>query len=407
MPRARLFCTFVIGAFLIAATVAAQNPPLTVVNTGPQGPLDQLAQANEIRIVFSEPMVTLGRIPDRVTAPFVRITPAIEGTFRWSGTTILIFTPDPKRPLPFATTYEVVVDTGAAAVSGRTLARPVTFTFTTPTVRLLQTNWYRRGGTVDGAVVAVLRFNQPVRAQDVAGHLTASLERHDWDPPRPFSSEELQRLRALDPAAPDAFVRKVAATRQVAAGGPAVGLRLTDNWDLKRFPAAPDLVAVETTTPVVPESWVRLALDGGLPSPAGPATPGRTQSFTVRVERALFVYHFRCNDACDGDVWNPVVLPVPVNVTDFAAALRATDITKGDQAVAKSPTPRARRDFEPEANVRLTLEDAGFAAQPPDSRYAVDAPATLKAADGQTLGYTWLSIVDNWHNRAFTSFGDG
>src|SRR4030095_5796462 len=104
---------------------------------------------------------------------------------------------------------------------------------------------------------------------------------------------------------------------------------------------------------------------------------------------------------------NPVVLPVPVNVTDFGAALRATDITKGDQAVAKSPTPRARRDFEPEANVRLTLEDAGFAAQPPDSRYAVTTPATLKSADGQTLGYTWLSVVDNWHNRAFTSFGDG
>ncbi|HEX5107051.1 MAG TPA: MG2 domain-containing protein [Vicinamibacterales bacterium] len=407
MSRARLFCTSVIAAFLIAATVAAQNPPLTVVNTGPQGPLDQLAQANEIRIVFSEPMVTLGRIPEQVTAPFVRITPAIQGTFRWSGTTILIFTPDPKRPLPFATTYEVVVDATATAVSGRTLARPATFTLTTPTVRLLQTNWYRRGGTVNGAVVALLRFNQPVRAQDVAEHLTASLERHDWEPPRPFSADELQRLRALDPAAPDAFARKVAATRQVAAGGPAVGVRLTSDWDRQRFPAAPDLVAFETTTPVAPESWVKLTLDGGLPSPAGRATPGRAQSFTVRVERALFVYHFRCNDACDGDVWNPVVLPVPVTVTDFAAALRVTDITKGDQAVGKSPTPRVRRDFEPEANIRLTLEDAGFAAQPPDRRYAMTAPATLMAADGQTLGYTWLSIVDNWHSRAFTSFGDG
>ena len=34
-------------------------------------------------------------------------------------------------------------------------------------------------------------------------------------------------------------------------------------------------------------------------------------------------------------------------------------------------------------------------------------PATLAATDGQTLGYTWSGLVENWHQRAFTSFGDG
>src|SRR4030095_8144952 len=97
-------------ALLFAAPVAAQQSPLTIVNTGPSGSLDSLAQANEIRIVFSEPMVTLGRIPNPVTAPFVRITPAMAGAFRWSGTTILIFTPDPKRPVPYAPSSEATVD---------------------------------------------------------------------------------------------------------------------------------------------------------------------------------------------------------------------------------------------------------------------------------------------------------
>ena len=83
--------------------------------------------------------MTLGKVPDRVQAPFVRITPAVNGTFRWSGTTILIFTP--ARPLPFATNYEVTVDTTAAAVSGRRLAKPVTFRFTTPTVKLQNVRW--------------------------------------------------------------------------------------------------------------------------------------------------------------------------------------------------------------------------------------------------------------------------
>src|SRR4029453_4724689 len=100
---------------------------------------------------FSEPMVTLGKIPEKVAAPFVRITPVINGTFRWSGTTVLIFTP--ARPLPFSTTYEVSIDTTATAGSGRKLAKPVTFRFTTPTVKLETVDWYRRGGAVDGRIV--------------------------------------------------------------------------------------------------------------------------------------------------------------------------------------------------------------------------------------------------------------
>jgi uncharacterized protein YfaS (alpha-2-macroglobulin family) len=405
--RVGVLCAVVIAAVLFVTPAVAQDPSLTIVNTGPQGALDRLEQANEIRIVFSEPMVTLGRIPNPVTAPFVRITPAIAGTFRWSGTTILIFTPDPKRPLPFATTYEVTVDTSATAVSGRRLARAETFQFTTPAVRLLRTEWYRRGGTVDGAMVVLLRFNQPVRPADVASHLTASLERHDWVAPPALTPEEQDRLMALDPNAGRAFAQKVEATRRVAAGGTAVGLRLMTDWDRERFPASPDLVAFETTIPVRPESWVRLLLDATLPSPAGRATPREAQSYTIQVERALFINDFECTAQCDGDASNPLVSRAEIRVADFAAATRATDITSGNQVVTRPVAPRPRPDWAPDASELLTLEDAGFAAQPPDKRYAVSIAPSLKSADGQTLGYTWVGIVENWHARAFTSFGDG
>ncbi len=406
MTRARFLSLSLSGVLLLAAAASAQNPSLAIVNTGPQGPLDTLAQANEIRIVFSEPMVTLGRIPDPVTAPFVHIAPAIPGSFRWSGTTILIFTPDPKRPLPYATPYEVTVDADATAVSGRGLAAPVTFRFVTPVVRLLQTNWYRRGRTVEGAMVVVLRFNQPVRGDEVAAHLTASIDGHEWIAPS-FTAEEQQRLRALDASAFAAFTAKVDATRRVASGGPAVGFRVIDDWDRTRFPPAPNLVALEATTTVAPESWVKLVLDAGLPSPAGPATPAGDQTYTIHAERAFFIDDFYCSSECDADRWNPLTMRADVAVADFAAALRATDITAGDQPVSKSAAPRARRPYEPDAGSYLTIEDGGFDAQPPDRRYAVMLPPTLKAADGQTLGYRWLGIVDNWHMRAFTSFGDG
>src|SRR5262247_1679914 len=195
---------------------AAQQPPaLTVVQSGPTNEVQNLREANEIRIVFSEPMVVLGRIPDPVTAPFVTIRPAIAGTFRWSGTTILIFTPDPTRKLPNATQYDVTVDTSAVAVSGRRLAAPYRFAFTTPTVKLLGLDWYRKNKRYDSPMVLALRFNQPVRAADIVSHTTLRFEPHAFDAPT-LSSAAVARLRINDPQAVSRFQAKVAAATNAA-----------------------------------------------------------------------------------------------------------------------------------------------------------------------------------------------
>ena len=381
---------------------------LTVVSAGPTGEVASLAEANEVRLVFSEPMVTLGRIPSPVRAPFFSISPAVAGTFRWSGTTILVFTPDAKKPLPFATRYTVTVGAGATAVSGRALARPYTFEFTTPTTKLLQTHWYRRGGKAGAQMVMVLKFNQRVRSADVLAHLTAAFERHDWDAPvLPASANT--RLRQMDPQAPAAFEAKVAATRAVTQASAPVGVRLATDWDRKRFPPVSSQVVLETTTEVPPESWVRIAFDEQLPSPAGTATPSSVQSYTIQVENAFFVAGFRCTAECDPDAWNPIRLRSDVTATDFAAGVKATEWVSATTArtVTKPSSPAARRENERDQGNELTLEDAGFAAQPPSRTYAVTVDATLRSADGQTLGYTWSDAVSNWHQRAFTSFGDG
>ena len=54
----------------------------------------------------------------------------------------------------------------------------------------------------------------------------------------------------------------------------------------------------------------------------------------------------------------------------------------------------------------MTLEDVGFTLKPART-YAVTVDAATTAADGQTLGYAWTGSVENWHQRAFTSFGAG
>jgi uncharacterized protein YfaS (alpha-2-macroglobulin family) len=408
----RFSAVLVLAALCLCAPAAdarqlrTPDTGLAVVSTAPQGEVASLAEANEIRVVFSESMVSLGRIPSEVHPAFFKISPAVPGTFRWSGTTVLIFTPDPKRPLSYATNYQVTIASGTTAASGRKLASAVTFSFTTPTVRLLQTRWYRRGGTVDGKLVVLLRFNQPVRPSDVAASLSASLEPHEWKPPV-FSSDEQSRLIAIDPQALRRLDAKVAATRAVAGGTTPVSLRLTDDWDKKKYPPASDLVVFETDTVVLPESWVKLSLDPRLRSLAGSATPGIQQSFTVHAERAFFIDGFYCRTECDPDRWNPVQMRAAVKVADFAAAATATDITAAPAEVRKSGAPRKRGDGSEDASNHITLEDAGFDAQPPVHKYAVVLRGDLRARDGQVLGYPWVGIVDNWHRSAFTSFGDG
>lgn len=366
-----------------------------------------MAEANEIRIVFSEPMVTLGRIPARVQPGFIKTKPAVAGTFRWSGTTILILTPDPKRPLAHSTTYQVTI-AGAVAASGRKLAQPVTFAFTTSTVRLLKTEWYRRGNRFDGHPVIALRFNQRVKPADVLRHLSARFAPHPW------KLDDLEPLRARLRASPQELARlnsKVDATRAAAAATARVSLVLTTDWDRKRIAPGADLVVVEAAGVVPPESWFTIALDAQLPSPAGPSTPGKVQDYTIKVEPAFFIEAFQCSKACDPDDANPLKMRASVAIADFAKAASVKDVSVAAREVGVArPHPAREKDAygnKYDVSATPTLEDAGFDTQPPAHTYAVTVDAGLRSTDGQTLGYAWIGTVENWHRRAFTSFGDG
>ena len=401
----RLFSSVVLLS--VSSVAAAQPPraPLRVVSAGPTGEIRAGEEGNEIRVVFSEPMVALAQAPPRLRPAFFHISPALTGTYRWSGTTILILTP--AKRLPLATKYDVTIDAGTAAVSLRKLAAPYTFSFMTPTAYLLQTNWYRPGGRFDAAPVIVLLFNQSVKPEDVAAHVRATFQKHDFTPPV-IPAAVRARLRAMDPAAFQAFTEKMQRARNAAEATAPVSLVIAKDWDKKRFKPAPNLVVLQATSPVPPESWVKLEIDGRLPSLAGLATSNRVQSYTIKVEPTFFVHRFQCEEACDPDAANPVLFSVPVKAAAFSAALKATDVTNAsrERALAKSK-PRQRESWEQDQSTDLSFEDAGFTAQPPATTWLAALPADLKAADGQSLGYTWAGTVQNWHARAFTSFGDG
>ncbi|PYQ54440.1 MAG: hypothetical protein DMF78_05910, partial [Acidobacteria bacterium] len=393
-----------------AAARAQDAAPLEAVETAPRGEVDALAQAGEVRVVFSQPMVALGRVPSPVTAPFFHIEPALPGSLRWSGTRTLVFTAADPEHLPYATTYRVTIDASATSATGAHLARPFTFSFTTPTLRLLSTTWSRREGRFDRPVVLLLRFNQPVTHAAVDAHLAVAYQAHPFEAPPPPGDERTPAPAALLAA----FEAKAAKARDAAALTASVPVRPTDDWDRKAFPPAEDLLVFETTTVPPSEAWLRVVVGIGARGAQGDTASPKAQDYTAKLERMLFVDGFRCRRACDPDAYNPLLLRGRVPMKVLRGAVKARDVTDPAQPTALVPAARRPAPDEQEGTEEegydepshVTLQDVGFTLKPARS-YAVTVGADAVARDGQTLGYTWTGTVENWHQRAFTSFGAG
>jgi hypothetical protein len=243
--------------FLLLALNGHADEALRVVSAGPVGETATLAEANEIRVVFSEPMVVVGRIPQPVTAPFFSIEPAVPGTFRWSGTTTLIFTPNP--PLPFATSYTVSIAKSARSIDGSTLDQPYRWSFTTPTIRLQAVDWYRKPA---GPLVIRLRFNQPVDAETLLPHIQLRTTSHLIDLPR-LPADGIERLKKTEPAALEQFEKKRAAALAAAASeGRPVFASIAADWDKERFPPATDQLILETAPGLSPDTAIEILIDG-------------------------------------------------------------------------------------------------------------------------------------------------
>lgn len=393
--------------FLCAVSAVAADKNLTIVKAGPIGEVASLAEANEIRAVFSEPMVVVGRIPKVLEVPWFHIEPAITGTFRWSGTTTLIFTPDPKTPLPFATKYDITIDADAKAVSDRALGKPYRFSFITPTIQLLRTDWYRKGGKYDGAIVVGLWFNQPVVAETLGPHLQLRTATHEFKAPELPARERLMKLEPQQPAAFDA--KAVKAQQAAASEGQPVLSFFPAEWDAKHFKPVPELIVVETKPGVPPDTNLQVFIDDKLATHTSNVATGRTQTFTIELNQTLFVDKLECLKECNPDYFNPIVLRASNGVpyASFKRAVSVIDVTDPGHETAITPsTPKRNTDSESMHASQYSLDELGYSLLPAHT-YAIRVDPSLESESGQTLGYTWMAVVEYWHKAAFISFGDG
>jgi uncharacterized protein YfaS (alpha-2-macroglobulin family) len=380
---------------------ASQTPALRILSASPTGELSQLADADQIRVVFSEPMVPLGTVAAATAPPWIRMTPAVSGSFFWSGTRTLIFSPDASAPLPHATRFTVHVDGSATSVAGRGLGTAFDLTFTTPTVRLLSAAWYRQTGAFDSPAVIALQFNQAVRPEDVAAHARVALVPHAWTAPA-LSTEVRARWRQADPAGLERFDGKVAAVRRVTSTSAPVAVRVARSWNERRFPPKPDLVVLETIGAPPPEGRLAITIDDTMPSLGG-REKHASHSAVVHLEPAFFVVGTSCTIWCDSTDPHGIRLTVPVALGAVPPALAVADVTDRGR-----DRPVVVRPFESNATATVTpfptLRDLGFDSQPAATTWRLQLNASLTAADGQKLGYPWVGFVDTVYAQAFAAF---
>jgi alpha-2-macroglobulin len=166
-PRAgpTVLGVFPLDAELEPPSVALPEGPLAVLRWAPEA---EVAIAGQISLTFDRPMVAVTAHDELAQQVPVRLTPALDGRWRWVGTRTLLFEPEAAR-LPMASTFEVRVEPGVRAADGSILETAHEWRFSTPPVRLVDA--YPTGSAVVLEPVMLLVFDQRVRLDDLRPHL--------------------------------------------------------------------------------------------------------------------------------------------------------------------------------------------------------------------------------------------
>jgi hypothetical protein len=242
-------------------------------------------------ITFSRPVRALGRQgPD--TAPPASIAPAVDGRWRWLGSTTVTF--EPAEPLPLATAFTVTVPAGLTALDGAQLKAPYTYSFETPALR-------------------------PINGEPVNG----------WQTYRWASPEQVFKVVFDQAPAPGALadgVRIVGGVRPL--GVKVLGVRALAEAPKPGGPPRPELVrdrrvevTLQSSQPLALNTAYQLVFPAGLASAAGPRTQAKRVAWGFNTYGPLKVAALECERWQQPCAQGPMTLRLSTPVR--AAALRA------------------------------------------------------------------------------------
>ncbi len=154
----RLFA--VLAAWLLPACVFAA-PALKVLSATPQGAVNYPGR-QAVSVTFNQPVAALSEASQFSSDDCpLSITPAVEGSCRFSGTQTVIF--EPVANWPLASRFTVRVKAGfASRVSGAKLAQPYSFAFTTTVPQVQSVRPFNDERWISLNPTLYLIFNMPV-----------------------------------------------------------------------------------------------------------------------------------------------------------------------------------------------------------------------------------------------------
>ena len=372
--------------------------PLRVVLATPTGRL-QTTDRTVLRWLFDRPVVALGDIDGQLDpSPFVKITPQVDGAFRWASTRTLLF--EPEAELPLATAFTVTLS-GLKALDGTTLATQSTTTFETPRPQCSFAGSEGIRTADDGPATLRLTCFPKVRSEVLAANTTVEFRpvKVSIDRYRP-TADELAVMRAKDPAGTKAFEDRLAAiaARTTVASKVSFVRDERCNIDDPRS-AVCTVVSLEKSPPGDARIWA--VLGNGIVSDAGPLAALPRSVAGPGTPRTPFLVTRGCRTGCDPESLKPLDV---LGVSPFGRVLDgmiSVRNTKTD-AVTTYVTPADASDDLSSTDV-LRLDWAKFE---PGGSYEITVSKDTPTIDA-TLGYDAVRLVSFGRLSTFTQVPGG
>ena len=166
-----------------------QSGALTVADWGPKGKIPAAVTSPSFYIVFSLPVKAIGALGKPETeSPYLSISPAVKGIFRWYGSRYLAF--EPEESLKPGQKYTITVKDSVQALNGKQIEGKRQFTVTSEVLRITysQPGYMLRKNSdrwipintdnliPEAANDVQLRFNYPVQPADLQSILSVSVQ---------------------------------------------------------------------------------------------------------------------------------------------------------------------------------------------------------------------------------------
>lgn len=331
--------------------------PLEVVRYQPTG---DVPIAPELSITFSQPMVAVTSQEQAAQNVPVQLTPNVQGNWRWLGTNTLLL--DSKTRFPMATTYTARVPAGTKSATGGTLAKDITWTFSTPPP--VVKSKYPEGGPYKRDMIMFVTFDQTVNPEAVLKTVKVSANG------RPIAV----RLATKEETDREGITYSI----QNAGEGRAIAFRAVD-------------ANGKTENALPANSAITVQVGPGTPSAEGPLTTKKAETFSFRTFGPLQFVRARCG-------WNEQrCTPYDPWYIEFTNPLDSNLDRKQIKIEPDIPGLKVYPSYN-----QIYFE--GF--KPGRKTYKVTIEGTLKDTFGQTLGENkTVTFTVGQAPRSFSSQG--